>query len=97
MKPIADIIGLPALLEQTAEECAELGKACLKLSRKLRGENTTPLTKDEILDNLNEEIADISLCIEELRVAAVIDPQTIESIYAVKERRWYERLEKLKE
>ena len=37
-------------LEQTAEECSELGKVCLKLSRKF------------------------------------------ESIYATKEKRWYERL-----
>lgn len=44
------------------------------------------------MDNLNEEIADISLCIEELRQARIIDPQTIESIYATKEKRWYERL-----
>ena len=92
MKPIGDIIGISALLEQTAEECNELAKACLKLSHKFRNENPTPLTFDEIMDNLNEEIADISLCIEELRQAKVIDPQTIESIYATKEKRWYERL-----
>ena len=92
MKPVGEIIGLSALLEQTAEECNELAKACLKLSRKFRNENPTPLTFDEIADNLNEEIADISLCIEELRQAKVIDPQTIESIYAAKEKRWYERL-----
>ena len=92
MKPIGDIIGISALLEQTAEECNELAKVCLKLSRKCRNENPTPLTFDEIMDNLNEEIADISLCIEELRQANVIDPQTIESIYATKEKRWYERL-----
>ena len=83
-------------MEQTAEECTELAKACLKLARKLRKENPTPLTLTEIVENLNEEVADISLCIEELRQAAIIDPQKIETIYATKEKRWYERLEESK-
>lgn len=38
---IIDIIGEPALLEQTAEEAIEFGHACQKLARKLRGENPT--------------------------------------------------------
>ena len=95
MKPIGDIIGISALLEQTAEECNELAKACLKLSRKFRNENPTPLTFDEIMDNLNEEFVCFDLPVidkEELRQANIIDPQTIESIYATKEKRWYERL-----
>ena len=35
MKSVVDRIGLPALLEQTAEECAELAHACLKEARRL--------------------------------------------------------------
>lgn len=35
MKNIVDRIGLPATLEQTAEECAELAHACLKEARRL--------------------------------------------------------------
>ena len=47
MKTIVDRIGLPALLEQTAEECTELAHACLKEARRLRGENPTPCTAEE--------------------------------------------------
>ena len=36
MKTIIERIGKPALLEQTAEECAELAHACLKEARRLR-------------------------------------------------------------
>ena len=36
MKTIVDRIGKPAMLEQTAEECAELAHACLKEARRLR-------------------------------------------------------------
>ena len=32
-------IGIPAMLEQTAEECVELAHACLKLARYYRNEN----------------------------------------------------------
>ena len=34
-----EIIGKAAMLEQTAEEAAELAQACLKLARYERGEN----------------------------------------------------------
>ncbi len=59
-------IGKSAMLEQTAEECSELAQACLKLSRKYRGENYTPRTQEEIESHLLEEIADVMICIDEL-------------------------------
>lgn len=59
-------IGTPAMLEQTAEECTELAQACLKLSRYYRCENPTHKSKDEILTNMYEEIADVEICISEL-------------------------------
>ena len=34
-----EIIGTPAMLEQTAEECVEMAHACLKMARYMRGEN----------------------------------------------------------
>lgn len=95
MKTVAEQIGIPALLEGAAEECAELAKVCLKLARKFRGENPTPMTLEEILNNLNEEIADVSLCIDELHVANIIDGQKIEEIYTAKEKRWHERLKEV--
>lgn len=36
---LAEAIGTPAMLEQTAEECVELAQSCLKLARLMRGEN----------------------------------------------------------
>ena len=38
---ILECIGPAAMLEQMAEEAAELSKACLKLARVIRGENPT--------------------------------------------------------
>lgn len=51
-------IGEAALLEQLAEECAELAHVALKMARIIRGENPTPKTLDETLPkrNIKEEI-----------------------------------------
>lgn len=59
---IIDAIGLPALLEQTAEECAELAHAALKWARAERGENPTPVLPYEACANFLEELADLRVC-----------------------------------
>ena len=66
MKTIVDRIGLPALLEQTAEECAELSHACLKEARRLRGENPTPCTAEECYSKIVAEEADVQNCMRRL-------------------------------
>lgn len=65
-KRILECIGYPALLEQLAEECAELGKAALKMARIVRRENPTPVTGEEALENLREEYTDVIQCAQEL-------------------------------
>ena len=47
-----EIIGTPAMLEQTAEECIEMAHACLKLARYMRGENKVYKTIEEMYSNL---------------------------------------------
>ena len=91
MSNIKERIGLPALLEQTAEACAELNKACLKLARILRNENYTPCKMTDIVYNLHEEIADILVCIEELANADVLKIESITKIQDAKKTRWYDR------
>jgi hypothetical protein len=90
MKEIIDKIGEAAILEQLAEECAELTKAALKLSRVMRKENPTPVTVNDAFDNLVEEIGDVRLL---LRVTDFmydsIDTQEIEKY---KLQRWKNRI-----
>ena len=93
MNDIIDTIGLPAVLEQLAEECSELAQASLKYARLLRGENPTPKTEAECLESLTEEIADVYLCMNLIMVAGVAGVETVEHITAEKFARWYERLE----
>lgn len=86
-KKIVDYIGYPAMLEQLAEECAELGKAALKLARILRKENPTPVTKEEALENLREEYTDVVQCAQELG----LEPDLVEM--KEKKERFFERWE----
>ncbi len=73
---ILDIIGTAAALEQLAEESAELAQAALKMARKMRNENPTPKSRADCIANLQEEIADVELCISVLP-AALHDPAEI--------------------
>ena len=92
MSSIVDHIGVPALLEQTAEECCELAQACLKMARKLRDENPTPKSIEDIRDNLVEEMADVQLCRILLAEAGVVGYREPLSICHDKEERWEKRL-----
>lgn len=87
-------VGIPYLnsaakLEALAEEASELSKAALKLARIYRNENPTPVTRQEATDNLNEEIADVLVCIRSLREA---NPEQIKEISGNKIIRWIGRL-----
>lgn len=59
--------------------------------RKLRNENPTPKTHADCVSNLQEEIADVELCISILP-AALYDPAEVGRTMTAKHRRWNERL-----
>lgn len=94
---IINEIGLPAALEQCAEECSELAQACLKLSRKLRDENPTPKSRDEIVESLEEEIADVLNCIYLIQTPLMIFDDELADIMLDKRDRWIERIKEHKE
>lgn len=78
----------PAQLEQLAEECAELGRAALKLARKHRGENPTPVYMPDVVENLYEEAADVLLCL----TVEGFDRDNLEARQRRKLERWYHRV-----
>ena len=86
-------IGLPAMLEQCAEECTELAKASLKLARKYRNENPTPRREDELLEELKEEIGDVVLCINLIVDSLEIDREEIIENMSGKTWRWKKRIQ----
>ena len=89
---IAKVIGRPALLEQTAEECTELAQICLKMARKLRGENFTPAAMPMLEYELHEEAADVINCIDTLHSDGILDYDRISAIAAGKMDRWGARV-----
>lgn len=90
---IAASIGTPALLEQAAEEAAEFAQACLKLARKIRGENPTPAALYDLNLQMHEEAADVITCINVMREADVLDQRAVDRIAKEKLERWRARVE----
>lgn len=76
-----------SLYEQLAEECVELAHACLKKSRKLRDENSTPLSDKKIDIAIVEEFTDVMVACDMLPHVHVDN-----KLYHDKVVRWSERL-----
>ena len=94
MSNLVKAIGIPAMLEQTAEEASELAFACLKLARMLRNENKVyGRSKEELVENLNEEIADITICFQEMLMSNIVSEKSIANMIELKCERMKHRLE----
>lgn len=76
------------ILGQLMEECAELIKAAHKVIRE-RQEVNLPHIDHPAVEDLEEEIADVMLCVSLL---SGIDGDRIESWIMSKENRWERRL-----
>ena len=105
MEPVYDEIDLldrRAKLEQVAEECGELAQACLKLIRAEGNGNPCRISKEEAMQQVIEEIADLFLAIDtiiydlgkEHALSAIFN--TIQSTYDLKKKRWIKELEDAK-
>ena len=93
---VAQHLEKAAIYEQLAEECAELSKAALKEARILRGDNPTPVSEAEALQNIQEETADVMGCLETLRAVGVaeIESHKLWPLMLEKLERWVRRIEK---
>lgn len=80
-----------AILLQLAEECNEVAQAALKLVRIWEGENPTPISENEALFNLHEELGDFFTCLD---CVEGIQYNVVEGIEKRKLNRWCVRLSK---
>lgn len=87
-------IGKCEILCQLAEEASELSKAALKLRRAIDGSNPTPVTRDEAEKMLEEEIADVEVCLNVLGYHTDEHLLTQFEIMQEKLERWRNRLMK---
>lgn len=85
---IVDKLETPELLTQLAEEAAELGKAAMELRRALDGRNPTPVSVVDAMHNLQEEMADVLLCM----VAVGLAEDSVERTIRAKIPRWFGRV-----
>lgn len=99
METLSDFISPAAMLEQVAEEGSELAQAALKMSRFIRDEN--PLSDDKteklLLANLEEEVADLLVCFNELQKLGYVDKMSVDRIMTYKESRVRQRFRERKE
>lgn len=100
-KKVSDILPQTEILAQLAEEASELAQAALKLRRALDGTNPTPKSVEECLENIQEEMADVFVCLTMFGKSAERDGILIYNRYMEKvikieyekEARWRSRLE----
>lgn len=85
---INDHLSEEQILGQLMEECAELIQAVHKVIRDRQGVNK-PHGGCDYIASLEEEIADVMLCVMQL---SCIDGDKIESWIIAKENRWERRL-----
>ena len=92
MNEIAAKYGEDYMLRQLAEECVELAHAALKLVRARNKE--TPMRKDEAMEHLIEECADVTVMLkgvyDTMFDAAMMD--AVNDIHVEKVKRMYDRL-----
>lgn len=70
---IADKLGAGELLTAIAEEASELAQAALKLRRAMYKVNYTPNSERLSLKNLAEELADLELCLDVLKLSLSVN------------------------
>ncbi len=90
---LTEIIGVPAMLEQLAEESSELTQAALKYARDIRDENKTHKERTEIVKNFHEEICDVMICLDELVGSGIINMDEVELWSLHKTNRMKKRLQ----
>ena len=92
MNEIVKKVPLDALLLQLAEECEELTQAVGKYYRATHDGNHTPVTLADALDELVEEIADVNVAAEAVRMKLGIYCEQIAEAEDAKIERWRRRI-----
>lgn len=82
------MLGKDQIITQTFEEIGELTQALSKKKRSLINDKTLRKSKEEIDDNLIEEIADVEICLRNLKLLFDIDEKSIK-------KKKYEKLRRM--
>lgn len=91
MLKIIESLSLDDLLIQLAEEASELAQALTKYYRVIHASNPTPVSLAEAREAIVEEIADVNVAAEALRLKLMISCDDIAEVEAKKIERWRRR------
>lgn len=89
---IAAKVSQQSRLMQVEEEAAELIQAAAKYVRIEAGDNPSPVSRDEALRSLVEEIADVKNSIDALQLDDIFPSGAVEEVEREKLDRWFERV-----
>lgn len=92
METITKRIPLEDLLIQLSEEASELAQAASKYHRVIRGTNPTPVTPTVARYALIEELADVNVAAEAVRMKLCILCDEIAAVEDEKIERWKKRI-----
>lgn len=92
IEQVRELLPLQKQWTQLAEEAVELAHAALKVARTLDDENPTPVSYNEAIRNVHEEIADVELLLRVLDLKGQGDMALRSIIMRDKLRRWIGRL-----
>ena len=90
---VKDVYDDGEILAQLAEECSELAQAALKLRRAMGTVNPPRITMAEAINKLNEEWADVLVCIDELD--GFVNDGLVHQIAEYKKKRWIDSIKGL--
>lgn len=91
-KQIVEQYGKEYIFRQLAEEASELCQASLKMVRAMRHE--TPVSEEDVIAHVLEEIADVEVMLTVLKRAVLTDRgnERIAAIYRKKQERMIDRM-----
>lgn len=89
---IAAKVSQTSRLMQVAEEAAELIQAAAKLARIKAGDNPAAVSREQAMQNLVEEIADVKIAIDALQLDDILPNRAVEEVEREKLDRWFERV-----
>ena len=86
-------VSIGSMMQALAEEACEVAQAAIKINRTMSKDNPTPMTIDEAVDNLTEEIEDVVNVLEVARILTDFDPDKEAN---EKMARWVQRIKAAK-
>ena len=92
IKQVSELNTTPNILTISIEELAELTQVICKLKRLTNQDKTLRKEEQQIFENLKEELSDVYLLLEQIKILGKINDYEIERRISEKIRRTFEKV-----